>query len=210
MPSRLPWASMLLFPGLAIMLMLVGCTGAQSSSPSGIHLHSSAARLSLITPQLMCKAILVMDAGVSELGASHWNSPDGTRPAEADEQTLLRDGYAIYTPMHFSYMHIHVDYRSQLTKEFATIGGNVGPDSDAEGYPQVMPQQNYLLTLVYGIDAQAQGETKTILIVNDAFPVDAQGIVTLRPGDVEQGNVYPAITMPLSQIVQQLANCMEN
>lgn len=97
--------------------------------------------------------------------------------------------------------------RSQPTKEFDTVGGSAGPDTDEEGYPQVMPQQNYLLTLVHGIDAQAQGETKAVLIANDAFPIDAQGIVTLRPGDVEQGNVHPSITMPLSQIVQQLANC---
>ena len=88
-------------------------------------------------------------------------------------------------------MHVHVDYRSQPTKEFDTVGGSAGPDTDEEGYPQVMPQQNYLLTLVYGIDAQAQGETKTVMIVNDAFPIDAQGIVTLRPGDVEQGNRQP-------------------
>jgi hypothetical protein len=109
--------------------------------------------------------------------------------------------------MHFSYVRIHVDYRSQPTKEFDTIGGDVGPDSDAEGYPQVTPHQSYLLTLVYGIDAQAQSETKTVLIVNDAFPIDAQGMVTLTPGSVEQGTVYPAKTAPLSQIVQQLAKC---
>jgi hypothetical protein len=154
----------------------------------------------------MCKAILVMDAGVSGLGPGHWNTPDGTRPAAADVQTLARGGYEIYTPIYFSSTHIHVDYRSQPTKEFDTIGGRAGPDSDSTDYPQVAPQKNYLLTLVYGIEAQ-KGEVKTVMIVNDAFPIDAKGIVTLQPQSVEQGNVNPARTAPLSQIVQQLANC---
>ncbi len=196
--------------GVVILLLLAGCTVAQpytSTRLTGIHMHSDASRLSLITPELMCKAILVMDAGVSGVGPGHWNTPDGTRPAAADAPTLAREGYAIYTPIYFTSIHIHVDYRSQPTKEFDTVGGIVGPDSDEEGYPQVIPQKNYLLTLVYGIDAQAQGESKSVLIVNDAFPIDANGIVTLQPQSVEQGNVHPAKTAPLSQIVQQLANC---
>jgi hypothetical protein len=201
--------------GLAIMLMLVGCEVAQppaSPQSNGIHLHGESLRMSLTTPELMCKAILVMDVGISGLGPGHWNTPDGTRPAAADAQTLVRGGYMIYTPIHFSFMHTHVDYRSQPTKEFDTVGGSAGPDTDEEDYPQVTSQQNYLLTLVYGIDAQAQGETKSVMIVNDAFPIDAQGIVTLQPAHTEQGQGnqvenFPAVTMPLSQITQQLANC---
>jgi hypothetical protein len=168
--------------------------------------------ISLNTPELMCKAVLVMDAGVSSIGPGHWNTPDGSKPAGADASWLGTGGYAIYTPIHFSYMHIHVDYRSQPTREFDTVGGSAGPDSDEEeGYPQVMPQQNYLLTLVYGIEV-GKGEVKTVLIVNDAFPIDAQGLVTLQPAHTEdgQGNQvenYPAVTMPLTQIGQQLANC---
>ena len=192
-------------PGLAIMaLLLTGCTVAQQSN--GVHIHGEADRISLNTPELMFGAILVLDAGISGLGSSHWNTPDGSRPAGADERTLVRDGYAIYAPLHFSYMHIHVDHRQQPTREFDTIGGQVGPDSYDAGYPQVAPQHNYLLVFVYGIQAQ-QGESQIVLIVTDAFPIDAQGIVTLQYGSTEQGHVYPPVTAPLSQIVQQLASC---
>jgi hypothetical protein len=191
--------------GLVItILLLTGCAVAQQSN--GVHIQGDASRLSFNTPELMCKAILVADAGIAGLGSSHWNTPDGTRPAAADERTLVRGGYAIYTPLHFSFMHIHVDRRSQPTHEFDTIGGQVGPDSDSEGYPQVMSQHNYLLVLVNGIQA-LQGESQTVMVVTDAFPIDAQGVVTLQDGSTEQGTVHPTVTAPLSQIVQQLANC---
>lgn len=117
----------------------------------------------------------------------------------------------IYTPLHFSSMHIHVDRRRARMNEFDTIGESVGPDSDSEGYPQVTPQQSYLLVLVYGIQAEP-GEIQTVMIVTDAFPIDAQGIVTLQPAHIEEGQGgqtenFPAVTMPLSQIIQQLASC---
>jgi hypothetical protein len=208
MYPRLRWIDL---AGLMVFL-LAGCAGGQSSA-GPIHLHSESSRLQMITPELMCKAILVMDVGVASLGQAHWNTPDGTRPASADALTLASNGYRIFTPIHFSHMHIHVDYRSQPTKEFATVGGRVGSDVDEESYPQVKPQQNYLLTLVYGIQAE-QGEIKNVLIVNDAFPIDAQGIVTLRPAHTEFGpggknqvENFPAITRPLAQIVQELADC---
>jgi hypothetical protein len=195
--------------GLGIMVLLLnGCTVAQQSN--GVHIQGDASRLSFNTPELMCKAILVADAGIAGLGPGHWNTPDGTRPATADARTLVRGGYMIYTPLRFSYMHTHVDRRSQPTREFDSIGGQVGPDSDSEGYPQVMPQHSYLLVLVYGIQA-LQGESQAVMVVTDAFPIDAQGVVTLQPAHTEgkgqETESFPAVTMPLSQIVQQLANC---
>jgi hypothetical protein len=200
---------------LVMMLLLTGCVavaqpsgGAQSN---GITIQGDPLKLSFNTPELMCKAILVLDAGISGRGASHWNTPTGSRPAAADQQTLLRNGYAIYTPIQFSNMHIHMDHRSQPTREFATVGGQVGPDQYWIGYPQVTPQDSYLLVLVYGIDAQSQAESKALLVVTDAFPIDAQGIVTLQAAHDEGKGAdtqhFPAVTMPLSQITQQLAAC---
>ncbi len=195
---------------LLLLLLLAGC--AAGSPTTGIHLYSEVDKMSMVTPEGMCAAILVMDAEVSSVGPGHWNMPNGSRPAGADEQTLARGGYAIYTPIHLAEMHIYVDYRSQPTREFDTVGGSAGPDSDEEvGYPTVTPGQRYLLTLVYGIQA-LKGEVKTVLIVYDAFPIDTHGIVTLQPAHAEEGQdrqpeVFPAVTMPLAQIASQLAGC---
>jgi hypothetical protein len=64
-----------------------------------------------------------------------------------------------------------------------------------------------LLVLIPGSDQQTLYYTEKWLIVTDAFPIDAQGIVTLQQESIEQGVVYPAKTAPLSQIAQQLAAC---
>ena len=199
------------FPGFAvIMFLLAGCAVAQQAN--GVTIQGDTFRISFNTPELMCRATLVVDAGISGLGPSHWNSPDGSRPAAANKQTLLMNGYAIYTPLHFSSMHIHVDHRRAQTREFATVGGQVGPDSFDDGYPQLVPQNNYLLVFVEGINAQAQANWETVMIVTDAFPIDSQGIVTLQPAHTEEGQGgqtenFPAVTMSLSQIAQQLASC---
>ncbi len=193
-----------------LVFLLAGCAASNS-----IHLYSEVDKISLVTPEGMCAAILVMDAEVSSVGPGHWNTPDGTRPAGADEQTLVRGGYAIYTPIHLSDIHVYVDYRSQPTREFDTIGGSAGPDSDEEvGYPAVTAQQRYLFTMVYGIRA-LQSEIKSVLIVNDAFPIDAHDMVTLQSAHTEEGQgqqpeIFPAVTMPLAQIAQQLAKCKAN
>ncbi len=197
-----PW-----IPGLAaILLLLAGCTVALPLS-NGTNIQGDTFRISFNTPQLMCGAIMVADAGVSGYGTSHWNTPDGSRPAGANQETLIRGGYAIYTPLHLSSMHIHVDHRSQPTSEFDTIGGQVGADQYSMGYPQVRPNNSYLLVFVYGINQQTQKDWKSVLVVTDAFPINSQGIVTLQGGSVEQGHTYSAVTEPLSQITQQLANC---
>ncbi|HEY7347948.1 MAG TPA: hypothetical protein VH599_06475 [Ktedonobacterales bacterium] len=159
----------------------------------------------------MCVAYLAADAGIAGLGASHWNSPDGSRPA-ADERTIVRQGYAIYTPLQFSSMRVLRDQRHQPTTEFDTIGGQVGPDSYSSDDPQVIPGGRYLLLFVPGVDAVAQAWNEKWMVAAAAWPIDAKGIVTLQAAHTEEGQgpageSFPAVTMPLSQIVQQLANC---
>jgi hypothetical protein len=205
------------------MLLLAGCVVAQPSASSqtngthsqanGIHIQGDADRIVYGTPQLMCTAPLVMEVGVSALGPGHWNTPDASRPPKPDAGFIVDEGYAIYTPLHFSHMHIYVDHRHQpqSTIEFATIGGIAGPDSYDMGYPQAPPGGNYLLVLVPGTDPVAHAWTEKVYVVTDAFPIDAQGNVILQPAHMEgkgqQTQNFPAVTMPLSQLPQQLASC---
>lgn len=198
-----------------LLLVLVGCTAlyALKIALSGsTHTQSVIDKISLNTPELMCKATLVMDASVASVGPGHWNTPDGSKPAGADASWLGMGSYAIYTPLFFSFIHIYVDHRSQPTAEFDMVGGSAGPDRDEEAaYPHVTIRQRYLFTMLDGFQVR-KGDVLTVMIANDAFPIDAQGIVTLQPGHTEEGQgqqpeIFPAVTMPLSQIVQQLANC---
>ena len=202
---------------LVVLLVLVGCVAlyALKSALGGpIHRESVIEKLSLNTPELMCKAILVMDASVSSVGPGHWNTPDGSKPAGADASWFGTGGYAVYTPLSLSSMHVYIDHRSQPTTEFDTVGGKAGPDSDDEGsYPSVTAQYRYLFTMVDGFQV-GKGDVPTVLIANDAFPIDDQGMVTLEPAHTEFGpggknqtENFPAVTMPLTQIVQQLAAC---
>ena len=201
--------------GLALaILLLAGCTVAQPSRQVvGINISGDADRIVIGTPALMCTAPLVMVTTISTLGPSHWNGPNNARPPTTNVNTILKTGYAIYTPLHFANMEIHVDHRHQpkSTIEYATVGGRTGPDSYDMGYPQVEPGGSYLLVLVPGSDPVAHAWTEKAYLVNDAFPINAQGIVILQPAHTEgkgqQTQNFPAVTMPLTQLTQQLANC---
>lgn len=220
MKSRTGLACIFWLPALAVViLLLTGCDVAQPNGPhgsapsssgassTGITIQGSADRPLFNTPELMCKATLVVDAGISALGASHWNTPDGTRPPTVDANTIIKQGYIIYTPLLFSYMHTRVDRRKQPTSEFATVGGQVGKDQYWMDFPRVTPHRQYVLVFGIASDRQGQSPSGKMMGVEDAFPISTQGIVTLQPGDVEQGTVTPPVTMPLSQLSQQLAGC---
>jgi hypothetical protein len=209
----------------AALLLLAGCTvaqpGSQTNSQSnragdqstGIHIQGESDRLVMGTPEQMCTAPLVMSATISTLGPGHWNGPGHARPPTKDIHFIMNSGYAIYTPLHFLHTQIYVDNRHQpqRTTEYATIGGTVPPDSYDMGYAQVEPKGSYLLTLVPGSDPVAHAWTETVYLVNDAFPIDAQGNVILQPphteGKGQQTQNFPAVTMPLTQLAQQLASC---
>ncbi len=205
---RIHWLASLL---VVLLFLPAGCDVAQPGSQSvGLHIHSTNSSIDWSTH--LCVAYLAADAGIASLGASHWNTPNGSRPAAADEQTVVRDGYAIYRPLQFSYMHIHRDQRHQPTAEFDTIGGQVGADryiSDAS--PQMNTGTTYLLVFFSGVPLQGQAHTEKLMVVDEAFLIDGQGIVTLHAAHDEGKGAdtqhYPAVTMPLSQITQQLASC---
>src|SRR5262249_32635095 len=144
--------------GLAgMMFLFAGCAVGQaptSSQSDGIHIQGSTYTADWSTH--LCVAYLVADADIAELGPSHWNTPDGSRPEGASAETIMRDGYALYTPLQFSSLHILRDQRSEPTTEFDTVGGSLGPDSYSMGDPQVIPGGRYLLAFVPGSDPIAQ------------------------------------------------------
>jgi hypothetical protein len=214
MQSRVSRVSTPRLAGLAVMVFLfAGCTVAQgptSSQSDGLHIHSDGLRTDMTTH--MCIAYLAADAGIAGFGPSHWNSPDGTKPSALDDKTIVRNGYAIYRPLQFSSMHILRDQRPEPTSEFDTVGGQVGPDTYSSDDPQVTPGGRYVLLFVPGIDPIAQAWNEKVMIVVAAWPIDEKGIVTLKPAHTEEGQDnqtenFPAVTKPLAQIVQQLADC---
>jgi hypothetical protein len=201
---------------VAVLLLLTGCTvyppsqSASTGPSNGIHIQGDGNSVDWSDPTTMCAATLVADAQVATLGTPHWNTPDGARSASLDAQTILQNGYSIYTPVNFSYTHIHRDQRREPTAtiEFDTIGGSVGPDSYSEDYPQLTPKGIYLLVMVPGIDPIAKAYTEKWLTVVAAFPI-FKDMVVLQPRMVDHDGKVSKEQKDalLSQIVQQLANC---
>ncbi|HEY7356280.1 MAG TPA: hypothetical protein VH590_07430 [Ktedonobacterales bacterium] len=199
---------------VAALSLLAGCIVGPGSQSNGITVRVSDDKIPLNTPERMCGASLVVDAQIAALGPGHWNTPDGSRPP-GDAKTISESPYAIYTPLRLSAPHTYLDQRKQptSTKEFDVIGGTVGADRYIEeDAPHVAVGQRYLLIFIPGPDLPTHTYTEAWLYLTEAFPIDAQGIVTLQGAHTEEGQNnqienFPAVTMPLSQIVQQLANC---
>ncbi len=184
-------------------------TSPPSASSSPIHESIDLTRLLVFdSPARMCSAALVMDAVVDGLGPGHWNTPDGSRPPELDKHTLLSKGYQIVTPVRLSRQQILLDRRREPTAELATLGGTAGEDEyTVYGIAQLRPGVRNLIVFSAGL-VGGQGISHAHLIANDAFPIDAQELVVLKPRTVEQGQVSEEVRVPLSHIAQQLTACL--
>ncbi len=223
-------ARTLWLPSLAIVLLLAlaGCEASPGANPTGransasqsttsqnvapqqgLNLHFDESRFEFNSPSLMCKGLLVAEGIVGAQGPSHWNTPTGSRPANLDRLGVIKGGYMIYTPIQFSSLHILIDYRTKQTHEFVTLGGKVGQDQFwIDGFPQLTVSGHYLMLFTPSQMVGVKGYNQDTLIVYNAFPIDAQGMVLLQPKIVEQGQVsQQEVKMPLSQIEQQLATC---
>lgn len=201
-----------------IFVILGGCASQQSASPAfsptsaptqpaTIQILGDASIVPFNTPQRMCHATLVADVTVSALMPAHWNTPDHSGPSTTDPYSIRQQGYAIYTPIQFSHMALHVDHRKGQVGEFVLYGGQTGPYLFDVGFPKVTPGMRYILTFIPGYDVHAHAYTLKWLLVNDAFPIDAHDIVTLQPQVTEPDGTTPAVTMPLAQLTQQLTAC---
>ncbi len=217
-------------PGLGVILaLLTACGTAQSTTPpedarashvsdqsadSGAGLPPLSIRLEasriieFLSPSIMCEAAgLVADAAISQLGPSHWNTADGTRPASVDEDTAVKKGYQIVTALHFSRIKMLLDRRHKPTTEFASLGGTVGRDHySMDPFPRLTAGRRYLIVFSAGLDAGV-GVTQALLLAYNAFPIDAQEMVLLIPASAEQGHVTQEVRLPLSEIARQLTSC---
>lgn len=209
-----------------LVVMLSSCqtpaTQHSSSSPeaeASLNIHLIVDRYEFNSPASMCTSILTAEVQTVSYGKSRWNTPDGLRPHMAPAshsslaETLVAEGYRIYTPVHFGTMRILHDRRRQATQAFVTVGGQVGSDQFwIIGFPQLQPNGHYVLVFAPGLQPP-RGRQESWLEVYDAFPVDAHGIVTLQqpgaPAEPGPGQPQPAVqvALSLSSLQQHLANC---
>ncbi|RAQ95736.1 hypothetical protein A4R35_09335 [Thermogemmatispora tikiterensis] len=189
----------------------------QAYAPLNLHLHAD--RYEFTTPQSMCAAILTAEVKNITHGKSHWNTPDGLRPHIAAAaphmslpETIVAQGYRIYTPVRFGTMKVLRDLRQQPTQEFVTVGGQVQQDQLwLDPFPQLQDTGHYVIVFGPGIQPAGKGKVGTWLEVYDAFPVDEHGIVTLQqagsPNEPGPGQPQPAVKISLTDLQHQLAAC---
>ena len=176
-------------------------------------LDVEAYRYGVSTPQAMCQGMpLVAEVIVGGTGPSHWNTPDGVRPATDYARAIERAGYGIYTDVQFSRLNVMLDHRHKPTQQFLMLGGQVGQDSySMTGYPKLTVSGRYVVVFAADLIPTTNGYTEDRLVVYDAFPIDRQNIVTLQqagnPNEPGIGPVQQKVTIPLAQLQQDLAHC---
>lgn len=206
---------------LFLLIVLLVLTGCASSGPSSnaqaansyapLNLRFDADRYEFTTPSSMCSTVLTAEVVVGSHGQSFWNSSNGLRPQIADPKVLTQQGYKIYTPVIFSTLHPLIDHRQQPQTAFVSMGGQVGQDQFyIDPFPQVADGKHYLI--VFGPTNQpGVGKVAKWLIIFEAYPIDAQGMVTLQeagsPNEPGSGQPQPEIKLTLTNLKQQLAAC---
>jgi len=209
-----------------IALLLAGCGGMASASQRNVsggnatsgnalpalNIRLEVERYAYTTPASMCSAPLVALVTVGGRGQARWNTTNGARPANATEESVVQQGYAIYTPAIFATMTVLVDHRTQPTATFVTLGGQVGDDRYvAYGYPTVARGVRYVVVFAPTVLPVTHAVTESMLLVYDAFPVTPAGKVILQPAGSAQepgpGQPQPEIALPVSQLTQQFAAC---
>ena len=93
-----------------------------------------------------------------------------------------------------------------------TLGGKNGQDIYyLDGFPQLTIGGRYVVVFVPTQTQQGARLNFDSMAVFDAFPIDANDIVTLQqassPNEPGEGIPAPRIAMPLSQLQQALARC---
>jgi hypothetical protein len=182
-------------------------TSPAASGPAPIHVLLSNDRMRITTPAEMCGTLLVADGVVAGYGNGSWNSTDGSRPAGLGETAIIRQGYAIQTPLNLSSMSIDHDSRSTATRQLVVVGGSVGADTWEDSS---LPSPRAGIRIV-GVFVPSQlpngGFSQSTLELFEAFPIDGD-IVTLLPQTIEQGQVsQAAVTISLEDLRSSLASC---
>jgi hypothetical protein len=158
----------------------------------------------------MCTANIVVDAVVSGLGATHWNTIDGARPTYLTGLAVETQGYQIYRSIQLTRLQILVDHRVVQTSEFAAVGGVVGMDNLTDDYPLPNVGHRYLLIFVPGQRPLVPAPDYSTLILVDAYRIDTAGNLLFQTaGIAPNGQDVPGGThsVPLSEFSKQLAQC---
>jgi hypothetical protein len=207
----------------ALLLILSACAPAtsqpnsglsgQQNAPSGLNIRLSADKFEFTSAQQFCQTLATAEVVVGSHGTARWNTVDGKLSAQARTPVAVLTGnYRIYTPITFARFVPLVDYRYVATKGFLTVGGQVGQDSySIDASPTLAGVGGHYVVVLFPSTPHTGGNTEVALVVGYAYPVDAQGIVTLQPaGNPKEpgiGPPQPAITIALASLRQQLAAC---
>ncbi len=189
-----------------------GATG-QQGAPTGLNVVLHADKFEFTSAGQFCQTLFTAEVVVGAHGTARWNTPDGKLPAGiTTSQAVIKNNLRIYTPVTFSRLAPFVDHRHVSTKEFVTIGGQVGNDRyQVDEDPDLAGAGRHFLVVLAPSTPQTGGNTEEALVVGWAYPVDAQGVVTLQqagdPNEPGSGPLQPAITIPLAALKQQLASC---
>jgi hypothetical protein len=195
-----------------------GATGPQGpqgpqSAPTGLNVHLEADRFEYTAAGQFCQTLFTAEAVVGAHGVARWNTPDGKLPAGiTTSQAVIKNNLRIYMPVTFSRLVPFIDHRHVPTQEFLTVGGRVGNDSyRIDGDPDLAGAGGHFIVVFAPSTPQTGGNTEAALVAGWAYPVDTQGVVTLRqagnPNEPGIGQPLPAITIPLDALRQQLASC---
>lgn len=187
---------------------------AQQGSYTPVIIRGEVGSIGLVKPEDMCGEMLVADVVVGTPLATRWNTPDGTVSLDAARQgpeEVVWQGYLIYKVVQFTKMTLLVDHRPAPTKQFVTLGGQVGQDRYMiGGEPQLTPGQHYVVVFDPPSTIPHPFVGGTMLLAY-AYPVDAQGMVHFLdapgPGDKGTGPYTPPIVLTLDSLKQILAAC---
>lgn len=185
----------------------------QPKTSTGLHIRLSADMFQYTSADQFCQTLLTAEVMVGSHGLARWNTPNGVLPATIKTSTAAVQGnYRIYTPVTFARLVPLVDHRHVVTKEYLTLGGQVGQDSYSVDEVSTLPGTGgHYLVVLYPSTPQTGGNTEVSLVVGNAYPVDAQGMVVLQvagnPNEPGVGPVQPAITIALTSLEHQLAVC---
>lgn len=192
-------------------IVLAACSNGQPASSDvqpAVHVNMANDRFEITTSAQMCGTLLVADGVVSAYTPSHWNTVDGSRPAQLGEIALIRGGYTILRPIEIKQLIADHDRRTTATREYVVAGGTVGQDSWRDSsFPR--PAIGTRSVLVF-VPTQVPGGTFTqdSLTLYEAFPIDSSNMVTLRPQTIEQGQVSQSeVKISLAELRSDLGQC---
>jgi hypothetical protein len=213
-----------LFASAAMLLvMMSACAPATSGSgpqanmlqntSAGLHVRLDVDKFEFTFAQQFCQTLVTAEIVVGSHGTARWNTPNGILPAGISTSTaVIKANLRVYTPVTFTRFVPMVDHRHMATKEFLTVGGQVGKDSyQIDEDPGLAGTGGHFIVVLYPSTPQTGGNTEEALVVGNAYPVDSQGMVTLQQAgnsnEPGTGQLQPAITIPLASLKQQLVGC---